>query len=355
MDENAFTRRPRLPAEIVLAPAWWHDREGITFDESFFFHPARRVEEERRMERALYERWGRFGLGEHRHEDRPEIGAVHLAAGFLLSEMLGCRVEYREDAPPQVVPAERDSLAIDPEAAFRSPAWKRFEALVEALETRFGYVTGDVNFAGVLNLALDLRGEALFLDFFDRPEESKAFLSALFEVIDRFTRYVERKSGTTSLSVNRTVRHLEPALFLHSACSLTMISTDHYERFLAPFDAAWSRSRRPFGIHYCGEDPHRYGDTFARLPVLDFLDVGAGGDPAALRQALPRTFLNLRLSPVEMARSSPTEVSDTVERLVAASGDPDLTGVCCINMDEKVADEAITALLATAERLREGS
>ena len=75
MDENAFTRRPRLPAEIVLAPAWWHDREGITFDESFFFHPARRVEEERRMERALYERWGRFGLGEHRHEDRPEIGA----------------------------------------------------------------------------------------------------------------------------------------------------------------------------------------------------------------------------------------------------------------------------------------
>ena len=34
------------------------------FDEDFFFHPAKRVEVERKMEQALYERWGRYGLGE---------------------------------------------------------------------------------------------------------------------------------------------------------------------------------------------------------------------------------------------------------------------------------------------------
>ena len=48
----------------------------------------------------------------------PLIGPVHNAAGYLLSEMLGCRVEYKEDAPPQVVPAGRQDLELDVEAAF---------------------------------------------------------------------------------------------------------------------------------------------------------------------------------------------------------------------------------------------
>ena len=35
-----------LPVDIVLSPAWWYRHTGITFDEDFFFHPARRVEAE---------------------------------------------------------------------------------------------------------------------------------------------------------------------------------------------------------------------------------------------------------------------------------------------------------------------
>jgi hypothetical protein len=42
-----------LPVEIVLSPEWWHANEGITFDEDFFFHPLKRVEEEQHMEKAL--------------------------------------------------------------------------------------------------------------------------------------------------------------------------------------------------------------------------------------------------------------------------------------------------------------
>ena len=37
-----------LPVDIVLHPSWWHRHEGLVFDEDFFFHPARRVEAERR-------------------------------------------------------------------------------------------------------------------------------------------------------------------------------------------------------------------------------------------------------------------------------------------------------------------
>ncbi|MHC4658623.1 MAG: hypothetical protein ACYS83_05515, partial [Planctomycetota bacterium] len=110
--DGSFANRVILPADIVLAPAWWFHNEGITFDEDFFYDPAKRVEAERKMEKVLYERWGKYGLGEEKDKDLPVVGAVHLAAGYLLSEMLGCEVEYKEDAPPQVICAKLQDLTI---------------------------------------------------------------------------------------------------------------------------------------------------------------------------------------------------------------------------------------------------
>jgi len=342
-----------LPVDIVLGPAWWHRHEGITFDEDFFFHPAKRVEAERKMEKALHERWGRFGLGRDHDKDLPVVGAVHLAAGYLLSEMLGCRVDYLEDAPPQVVPADRDSLEISPEAAFDTPGIKKLQALLDALRTKYGGLVGDVNWSGILNLALDLRGQALFMDMVDKPQQVSRFLAGIAEVIDRFTRSLAGATGTTSISVNRNVRNIPGPVYLHSECSHVMISVADYEKFLMPYDAEWSRKYRPFGIHYCGEDPHRYAAAFARLPHLDFLDVGWPGDVAMLREHLPDTFLNIRYSPVEIGKQSTKDIRDNVRRLVHDSGNPYLTGVCCINMDQHVRDEQITAIFEEAASLRE--
>ena len=352
---NPVLRNGPLPVEIVLHPSWWHRHAGVVFDEDFFYHPRRRVDAERRMEDVLFERFGDLGLGEDHGRDVPSVGPVHNAAGYLLSEMLGCRVEYAPDAPPRVVPAERPDLELDVEAAFRSPAFRRFARLVEALKTRYGRVAGDVNWAGVLNLALDLRGQAIFLDMSDRPGAVAAFFRRIAEVMERFTGYVAGETGTTSVSVNRTVRHFRGPVFLHSECALTMISEAHYEAFLLGIDRGWSLRHRPFGIHYCGPDPHRFGRAFARLPHLDVLDVGWGGDLLALRRALPGTFLNIRLSPVEIDGWTPGDVRRAVRDRVAASGDPWLTGVCCINMDDRVPEANIRAIFEEAAALRTGS
>jgi len=338
---NDRLRNPMLPVDVVLHPSWWHRHEGITFDRDFFYHPARRVEAERRMEQVLYDRWGQFGLGECRAADVPWIGPVHLAAGYLTSEMLGCRVDYFEDAPPQVIPAEIDALEISRDAPFQSPAYRRFESLLDALRARHGGLKGDVGWGGILNTALDLRGQAFFLDLFDRP------------VIERFTREMARATGTTSISVNRNVRHIAEPVHLHSECSNVMISTDVYERFFLPFDVAWSRRFRPFGIHHCGADPDRFAESYAKVPHLDFLDVGWGGDVAKLRAHLPRTFLNLRLSPVEIVDQTPDQIRATIRRLVHQSDNPWLTGVCCINMDDQVTDAQVSAIFEEVETLRE--
>jgi hypothetical protein len=348
MDRNS----PLLPVEIVLHASWWSHRERITFDEDFYFHPAKRVETERRMERALYERWGGYGLGSSHGEDRPEVGPVHLAAGYIISGMLGCEIEFPPDASPIVRCANRDKLTIDVGSAFRSPIYLKFVGLMESLKARYGYLCGDVNWGGVLNAALDLRGQELFIEMHDDPLRLQEYFRSIAEVIERFTTGVALETRTTSISVNRTVRFFERPVFLHSECSNTMISAADYEKLLLPIDAAWSRTHRPFGVHHCGNDPHRFAASYARIPALDFLDVGWGGDIAELRSRLPATFLNIRLSPLEIKTQTAAEIRETLRKLVGQSGDGNLTGVCCINMDQDVEDDQITAILETVTELR---
>ena len=155
-----------------------------------------------------------------------------------------------------------------------------------------------------MNTAIDLRGEVFLMDLVDSPEQAAGLVGDLAAIIERFGRYLAETTGTTSISVNRNVRHVPRPVFLHSECSNVMISTATYERMFLPFDVEWSRRLRPFGIHHCGADPHRFAASYAKVPGLDFLDVGWGGDVALLRRHLPRTFLNLRLSPVEIAKQT---------------------------------------------------
>jgi len=349
--QNTLLGNSILPVDIVLAPEWWFKNEKITFDRDFFYHPLKRVEEEQRMEKILYERWGKFGMGQHKDLSRPEIGAVHLAAGFLLSEMLGCQVNYSENHPPQVLPAHQELRTISADEAFCTDAFRKVSELTDSLKKKYGFLTGDINWGGILNIAMDLRGENIFLDMMMTPDEVKDYFAGIAGVIEKFTSFLQSETGTTSISVNRGVRHLGKPVLLHSQCSHTMISEDDYENYLLPFDQEWSKNR-PFGIHYCGPDPHRMAASFAKIPHLDFLDLGWGGDVKVLREHLPETFLNIRLSPVEIARQSTDEIRETIIRLVHDSENPYLTGVCCINMDDSVTDDRITTIFETVEEFR---
>ncbi|MEW5815106.1 MAG: hypothetical protein AB1798_06880 [Spirochaetota bacterium] len=350
--KNPLLGNSLLPVEVVFHPSWWFHNYGITFEEDFFYHPKKRVEVELKMENALYERFGEFGLGVDHGKKLPVIGAVHLAAGFIISEMMGCEVEYKEDAPPRVLAANIEKLEVEPEQAFNSEIFRKFKKLAEELKRGYGYLLGDLNWGGILNIALDLRGENIFYDIHDNPENALRFFMSIARILETFTREVEAQTGTTSISVNRNVAHFIHPVFLHSECSHTMISVKDYEAVLINFDIEWSKHRRPFGIHYCGNDPHRYAEAFSKIPNVDFLDVGWGGDVKLLRQHLPKTFLNIRLNPVEMPGYLPKTIHDSIVKLVDDSGNPWLTGVCCINMDEKVPDRNVTAIFETVLELR---
>ena len=55
-----------------------------------------------RMRKTLYEHFGEFGIGEKDPKKRPLLGTDLLAAGYLLSELMGCEIIYEPDNSPQV-------------------------------------------------------------------------------------------------------------------------------------------------------------------------------------------------------------------------------------------------------------
>lgn len=352
-NKNPYIKSDPIPVDIVFHPSWWYKHSGIIFDEDFFYHPLKRVEVEKKMEQELFERFGQFGLGADRRRDIPFIGAVHNAAGYIISEMLGCKVDYLEDSAPQVIPADMEELNINAENALNSPAFKKYLNLRDKLKARYGYIKGDINWGGILNIALDLVGEKVFMDFYTGPEKIKQQFIELKNLIELFVVGVSKETGSSSISVNRNVRNIEKPIFLHSECSHTMIATEQYEELLMPLDIEWSQKFRPFGIHYCGKDPDRYAESFGKIKNLDFLDVGWGGDVKELRKHLPNTFLNIRLDPVTINSYSDKKIEETITKLVEDSDNPWLTGVCCINMDDGVEDGKIKTIFQTVENLRE--
>lgn len=299
MKQEDFRKRESagslLPVGIVLSPSWWHRHAGISFDSGFLYKPARRVEAEQMMEPVLHERFGRYGLYANGELRRPVIGAAHNAAHYLVSEMLGCETNYLEDSPPQVVRANRELCEINPDAAFSTPAFKRFERLCKSLKA--SYLEGHVNWSGVLNLALNLWGQGLFLEMLEGPELVRRYVKQIGQVLNRFTGGIAAETGTASVMVNRTVRHLKPAVFPHSACSLTMLSEDLYQDSLMPLHMLWSTKHRAFGIHLLRQRPTSFRRPLCPAAAAGIFGCGAGGRRGGPAGGAARDFFERSAQP----------------------------------------------------------
>ncbi len=344
-----------LPVDVIFTPQWWHRNYGLTFQEDFFFDPRTRVANERLMRHALHERFGDLGLGQSEAENRPVVGPVHLAAGFMASAVLGCEIKFSEDGPPQVIPANLTHEQVMnlrvPDLVNTAPM-KQQVHMMDVLEGEFGYLEGDVNWGGVQNVALDLRGQQLFLDYCDNPALADHLLNVVAQTELEMATYIRNRTGTTSLSTNRIVASLDSRVNLHSNCSVTMVSNGTYEQFLLRHDQYLADHLQSYGIHYCGTDMEHVLAGFARINGVEFFDVGWGSDIARCRHALPDAFFSLRLSPVRLKTATVEDVRNDLNHLLDRVGPLDRAAVCCVNIDCGTPDENVREIFRVVEQRR---
>jgi hypothetical protein len=345
-----------LPVDIVFHPNWWNKNYGIFFQKEFFFDPDVRAENDFLMRKHLRNRFSDLDLVDGEIKPRPVVGGTLLAAGYLISAILGCEIKYFDDAPPEVIPqnlTDEQIVALKPLDIFKTRPMQELLRMMDKLEQKFGYLEGDINWEGVQNVAFNLRGQQLFLDYLTNPQLAINLLEVVSNTIIQFLEFMIKRTSSTSISVNRIVRQVEPSLVLHSNCTVTMISPEQYRQFLFKYDQLMSKKFSPYGIHYCGNNMQVMRHEFARLQQVSFYDVGWGSDVKLCREALPDKFFNLRLSPVRMLSESINAIEDDIKMLLSQVGDLRRAGLCCINMDYGTPDENIRRIFQVADRYRE--
>ncbi len=348
------TAQQFLPIELVFNPNWWRRTAGISFEKPFYLDAKTRTQNDVTMRRVLYERFGELGMGKADPKPRPIIGSLHVAGGFVIPALLGAEILFSPDAAPQPRPVGLSSAQVETleKPDFRN-TWpmKQLIADMDALQPIHGGLVGDINTDGLLNAAYHLYGENLFIEFYRAPERVRRLLDVIGELIVDVASYVQGRTGSCSISVNRMVERVDPRMFLHANCSVQMISPDSYRALHLPVEQRMAERIQPFGIHHCGDNAHKIAPLYAELPVC-YVEVGWGSDVALCRQALPNAFLNLRLSPVRMLQSTPHEIAEDTENLLLGAGPLEQVGVCCINMDYGTPDDNILAMFEVLQRYR---
>jgi uroporphyrinogen-III decarboxylase len=337
----------QIPVEIVFNPNWWYSNYGISFDRPFYFDRDSRIANDVKMRKILYER---FGVGEPDPQPRPVIGSRHVAGGFVVPALLGAEVRFADNQAPWVVAgnlSREQILTLEVPEIERTWPMSELLAQMEALEREFGHLVGDLNAGGVLNVGLDLRGNQLFLDLLEDPELTTHLFEVIAETIARVAEGVKARSGTCSVSCNRNIVHSDEATFVHANCSAPMISPALFEKTLLPYERRLAERLRPYGIHHCGENLHKFAALYAQTGAC-FYDVGWGSDVARCAELLPEAFLSLRLSSVRVLQGTAQEVRRDTEKLLTGAGRTANVAICCVNMDYGTPDENVRAIFEAA-------
>lgn len=333
-----------IPVNLVFSPDWWNRRRGISFEGPFYLDLETRIANDLLMRRTLHDL---FGIGAPDPKPCPVIGSRHIAGGFVIPALLGVHIRFTPGQAAWPVPAnlDRDSiLRLRAPDVARTWPMNLLLAQMGTLESSYGYVAGDLNTGGVFNSAMELRGNDLFCDLKEDPELTDHLFAVVAETIVNVSRCLRRRTGTTSIAVNRSILSADPSIHLTSNCSVSMISPKLYETRILPYDLVLARDLPPFGIHHCGGNLQKYAEQYNRMD-LRFLDVGFGSDPARCNRLFPSAFLNLRMSPVHLLEHSENQVYTEVRDALKACGRTANVGVCCINMDGMTPDGNVHAML----------
>ena len=205
---------------------------------------------------------------------------------------------------------------------------------------------------GVQNIAMDILGQELLMEYLTNPENLNKLFRGITDCLLDIGKRLKVVSSSISEGVTAIIGRSYPETYLTSNCSCEMISNKTYEEFLLPYDIELAEEFGSFGIHHCGASMEHVASGYSKVPNLDFLEVGAGSDVSAIRKQFPDTFLNLRVSPVDLQNMSLTELDKHINTLVElGNNSKKRLSVSCVGIDHSVSDETILSYLSICDKI----
>jgi methanogenic corrinoid protein MtbC1 len=309
-----MAQRDHIPLGVGFYPDWFHKNAGVSFDKKYYFDPETRVEVRMAMEKVLYERFGDVGLGDPHPRPKPLItaGMITLPAVF------GCEIVYKEHALPWAMPlnlSEEQVMKLEVPDLLHSWPMTEWIRQVDYLKGKYGAVGGDINTTGIQNLALKIRGDQFYIDYFENPDLCRHLLRICTECVKQLFEFNYKALGTGAMDVTPMA---DPKIAVIPNCTEEQISNSTYETFLLDCDNEVADAFRSvgFGIHHCGSVDEVL-EGYSKVRHLKFIEIGFGSDVKRCRDLLgPSVAVNARISPVLMKNGTPGEIEAEVKRLI---------------------------------------
>jgi hypothetical protein len=301
-----------------------HDRFGFDLGARYHHDLDHRIQVTMAIDRAIFETYGKIGLGFERPFPRSSIEPF---GHRFMPAMYGCETVYPADADPwgkprNLSPAEIQAL----------PPWtvERFEhsepgrqVLSQIAQLKKRYETYRIpekefnphyralssvqNLGSVINTAFSIQGEELFLNYLTGPELVHKLYTNITQLMLLCLDYFPRVDGWPLDNI-----------FVGN-CTVAMLSPKQYAAFNEPQDRCLMEYARAKGARFMmhqdsNANPHL--PNYARLEYLHALDFGQDTDFETVARLFPGAEVNCILFPSWIEAHTLAEVRDELLRLM---------------------------------------
>ena len=350
--EPATGDEPFLRVSLGFTPNWYHQRLGIDFTEKWHLDPEYRYETLVAMKEHLH---GAFPgvpyfTPVYREDGvEPACATISGVHGIMVIPMLyGLVPVYRADSWPDArggmhIPKDDlvllDSDVVTEDGVRRHPGMRQLLEQMDLIEHRWGSIHGYLNYQGILNVATKVRGQEIFMDFYDDP----AF-------VHRFFRHIARTIEVTSKMVQARQRKSGFAIDLLSMsnCVINMIRPEQYTEFILPLDRELSTKYPRFGVHTCNWDATPYLDDLRTIEKMGYLDTGMMADLPRIRRMFPDTRRAIMYGPVDLETKTLDALRSDLETIGRDYGPCD---VVMADVEATTPDQRVQDFLDTADNI----
>ncbi|GAB1483245.1 hypothetical protein MASR2M78_20610 [Treponema sp.] len=351
-----------LRVSLGFTPKWFRDRLGTDFGEAWHLDVQYRYKESLRMRELLSDLFPTVDYFKARFIEGaasggtfcPECATISSVFGIMLvSSCYGLPLTYRDDNWPDVaggVHLSKEGLTAilargpldfsDPASLPGSGATLRaLYKQMDEIQKIWGPIHGYLNYQGILNIALKLRGNDLFLDMMDEPEFARALFAHVGESIGSLSKQVQARQRASGFDIN---------LLSMSNCVMSMVSPGQYEDFVLPFDQKLSEQYPRFGVHTCNWIIDPYAESLRKIKKMGYIDTGMDSDLERVKALFPDTRRAVLYTPGLLETNDDKTLDADLERIARDYAPCDIV---LADVETTTQDERIRHFLARAKEL----
>jgi len=310
---------PYLRVSLGFTPRWYRSRLGIDFSEPWHRDPVYRYKTLIQMKELLHNLFPSVPYFTPRYSGRayegkkiePTCATISGVNGIMtLPAIYGIPIVYSRDGWPDAqagmhIPKE-ELAKLKPFDLDQNPVVQDIFRQMDTIEKTWGPIYGYLNYQGILNIALKVRGNDIFLDFFDDPPFVKRFFHHIAGTIETLSKRVQARQRASGFHVN---------LLSMSNCVMNMVSPEQYEEFVLPLDLYLSTQYERFGIHTCNWDTTPYLDQLRKIRKMGYLDTGIVADLSRIKRMFPETRRAVLYGPVQLEQNSEEQILADIQRI----------------------------------------